>query len=142
MHYLGFVFVAEPTEKAVAEAMGAHKGSEWDWYRCGGRYDGYLQGADEMERRSTENGFNFSSENEKAAKNFCKVCDLPEGMKPYFFVSDYDFVPREYYNKFEKSSYHTEFFGAILDTPYWQERWEAALKKYADKYIVVVDAHN
>src|ERR1700723_2108566 len=105
MHYLGFVFVKEPTFEAVQEAMKGHENHHLDWYHPGGRYDGYLQGQEEMKKRSTENGFNFSPENEKVERNFCKVVDLPKDKKPYFFVSDYYFIPREYYNEFEKSPY-------------------------------------
>lgn len=141
MHYLGFVFVDQPTKEAVAEAMEDHKDTKWDWYRCGGRWDGYFGGDEEMARRATDNSFNFQPRNDDASTNFCKVSELPADKRPHFFVVDYCFVPKEYYNEYEKSP-HGDFYGAILPTPHWEERWQAALVKHADKFVVVVDAHN
>ena len=140
MHYLGFVFVNEPTEAAVETAMAYHKNIEWDWYRCGGRWDGYLLGEDEMKARQTHNGFNFDDANKSAGRNSCLVKDIPEGKEPHFFVSDYDFVPKQYYNKYFENDRGS--FGAFLDTPKWRERYNAALAKNTDKYIVVVDIHD
>jgi hypothetical protein len=42
MHYLGAVIVDEPTEEALDKAMEGQKDSHWDWYRPGGRWDGWL----------------------------------------------------------------------------------------------------
>lgn len=141
MHYLGFVFVDEPTNEKVAAAMEDHKNEYWDWYRCGGRWDGYLAGPEEEKRRETSGGFNFGEQHDQASRNFCRVADLPPDKKPHFFVSGYDWVPREYYNKYEKSP-HFDGYGAILETPHWEDRWKAALEKHKDDFLVVVDAHN
>lgn len=70
MHYLGFVFVNEPTEAAVEMAMADYQNIEWDWYQCGGRWDGYLLGEDEMKARQTHNGFNFDDANKSADLRF------------------------------------------------------------------------
>jgi hypothetical protein len=142
MHYIGYVIVDEPTEAKVAEAMEDHKGTDWDWYRCGGRWDGYLLGDEEMKKRATHNGFNFDDANNCAERNSCKVSELsPDKPLPYFFVADYDFVPREHYDRFAKSDLGLGY-GAIVETPDYEERFRAALAKHADKFIVVVDAHN
>ena len=141
MHYLGFVFVDEPTNEAVAAAMADFKDREWDWYRPGGRYGGYFGGEVEMKKRQTHDGFNFEDSNESAAANCIKVADLPEGRTPYFFISEATWVPQEYYNDYEKSPIG-DYYGAILPTPDFKKRWKEALEINKDKYIVVVDAHN
>lgn len=141
MHYLGFVFVDDPTEAAVEKAMAPHQNAHWDWYRPGGRWDGFLQGDAEQEKRATTNGFNFAPENEQAARNCCKVSELPNDKLPHFFVTDWDFVPKEYYNAYEKSP-HWDGYGAILPTPNWDDRYKKALQDNKDKFVVVVDAHN
>src|SRR5436309_1173200 len=102
MHYRGFVFVPEPTEEAVAEAMKEHgghdaAGDEWDWYRCGGRDDGYLQGDAEMDRRETHNGFSFDVSNASARRNSCKASDVPmDRRQVYFFVVAGNWVERKF----------------------------------------------
>ena len=131
MHYVGFVFVDEPTKEAVAAAMedhGVDNGRHWDWYRCGGRWDGYLLGEDEMKSRETDNGFNWNHDG-----------------APHFFVEGYYFVAKEYYNEYELSTWSTPEkpnYGAILPTPNFATRYEDAIKRNPDKYVVVVDAHN
>lgn len=141
MHYVGFVFVDEPTVRAVADAMEPHKGDHWDWYRCGGRWDGYFGGEAEMKSRETHGGFNFDEKNNNPERNAKRVSELGEIKAPHFFVSGYDFVPRTYYNAYEKSPHHSGF-GAILETPHFNDRWQKALADNREKWAVVVDAHN
>lgn len=141
MHYMGYVFVAEPTDEVVKEAMEYHKGKEWDWYRCGGRWDGHFHGADEMKSRETHQGFNFDDKNDDASRNCKAVKDLDPEKPPYFFVADYHWIPKEYYNEYHKND-SGKYYGAILETPHFFERWADALEKYSDAYVVVVDAHN
>jgi hypothetical protein len=146
MHYLGFVFVDEPTEAAVEKAMEHHKDEHWDWYRCGGRWDGYFLGETEMTARETHNGFNFDDKNKSALNNAVLVKDLKPDQRPAFFVAGYDFIPKEYYNAYERSPYPSQsgkqFYGAILPTPDFEQRYLEALEANKDKWCVVVDAHN
>jgi hypothetical protein len=141
MHYRGFVFVDEPTEEAVQEAMKYHGGRDdswgrWDWYRCGGREDGYLQGDEEMTRRETDNGFNFSDQNKSASRNSCKARDLPaDRQQIYFFVVDGVWVEREIYI----SGYP---HGRFEDNALFRDQLSAALAEKPDRWVVVVDAHN
>ena len=122
MHYLGLVFLDEPTTEALEKAMKPHEEKHWDWYRPGGRWDGWLQGKEEMDRRATSGGYNYNPENELIAGNFCKVSELPTGKQPAFFVADDEFVPREYWNDYEKSPWDGGGYGAIVPTPHWEER--------------------
>lgn len=141
MHYIGFVFVDEPTDDAVKAAMQEHYERKWHWYRCGGRWDGYFGGEEEMKRRKTHNGFNFESENNSASRNACRVNELPPDKIPYFFIADYNWVPKKYYNEYVKSSYG-DYYGEIVKTPDFEKRFREAIAKYKDKWVVVVDAHN
>ena len=137
MHYRGFVFVDEPTEEAVAKAMeGYGDGHKWDWYRCGGRYDGYLQGDDEMKRRETHNGFNFDDSNKSAARNSCKVRDIPADRRQvYFFVANWSWVEREMFVDGYPS-------GRIEHNALFDVQLSQAITENPDKFVVVVDAHN
>lgn len=140
MHYLGLVIVKEPTKAAVDEAMAEFHEKHWDWYRCGGRWDGWL--TDEEAARQTSKGFNFAPENDNPTRNSCLVRDLPANKRPHFLVTpDGYWIPREYWNEFEKSPYGLGY-GAILPTPDFEARIEAELAKHPDAYAVVVDAHN
>lgn len=146
MHYLGFVFVDAPTKEAVAEAMEGHKDSKWDWYRCGGRWDGYLQGPEEEKARETHSGFNFDDKNDDPARNAVLVKDLRPDQRPHFFVYSYHYIPKEYYNEYERSPGlgrdGKQYYGAILPTPDWEARFAQAKEENKDKWCVVVDAHN
>lgn len=137
MHYRGFVFVKEPTEEAVEEAIKDFgNGDKWDWYRCGGRGDGYLRGDEEMSRRETHDGFNFDKSNKSAERNSTRVADLPADRRQiYFFVAGYMWVERETYI----SGYPS---GRFEDNPLFYPQFEQALRDHKDEWIVVVDAHN
>ncbi len=150
MHYLGFVFVDEPTKEKVEEVMVFYKDDEWDYYRCGGRWDGYLQGEEEQRLRETNNGFNFGDRHDQPSRNCVRVADLPEGKEPYFFVTKRYFVAKTYYNRHDVRMKDGKLHvfegeivcGGVVETPYWEERYKQTLEAYKDKWIVVVDAHN
>jgi hypothetical protein len=138
MHYRGFVFVDEPTEEAVEVVMAGYGGGhKWDWYRCGGREDGYLQGDDEMSRRETHDGFNFDAANKSVVRNSCKVRDLPaDRRKVYFFLTARGgWTEREFF----VGGYPT---GRFENNLLFQAQLELAIAENPDKWIVVVDAHN
>jgi hypothetical protein len=140
MHYLVFAIVDEPTEEAVKAVMEEHGGGRhWDWYRCGGRWDGYFQGDDEMKARETHDGFNFDDKNDQAATNCIRVSEIGERV-PYAFVEGYYFVPRDHYDEFEPNE--RGGYGAIVETKGYEGRYRDALAKHPDGWVVVVDAHN
>jgi hypothetical protein len=141
VHYLGFVFVKELTDAAVAEAMEDYQDREWDWYRCGGRWDGYLLGDEEMKSRETHNGFNFESSNERPERNCCKASELPADKRPHFFVANGRWVPVEYWDAHRKSE-HFKGYGAFVLNEHFDERLKQAMTDNADGYVVVVDVHN
>ena len=52
--------------------------SKWDWYRVGGRWDGWIQGT---VRESADRGFNFSVQHEHVHNNIIKVSKFIEMVK-------------------------------------------------------------
>lgn len=132
MHYRGFVFVDQPTDDALQAAMAPHIDEHWDWYRPGGRWDGYLVSDVEMKARETDNGFNFSGANKRIDRNFCLVSEVPEDRRQIaFFVLDGHWIDREPWN------------GSTFVT---DEEYEAklarAMGENQSRFVVVVDAHN
>jgi hypothetical protein len=111
-------------------------GDKWDWYRCGGREDGYLLGDEEMKRRETHNGFNFDETNKSAERNSCPVAALPADRRNvYFFVVDDCWIEREAWVLGYPS-------GRFVENSDFDAQLQAALDANPDKYVVVVDAHN
>lgn len=145
-HYLGFVFVREPTREAVAKALapfserdGDNFEGKWDWYRSGGRWDGYLLGEDEMKRRQTHNGFNFDDANDDPARNSVKVEVMPGVKPPYFFLSpEGEWVERK---SWDSTPTATSKYGEFVDNPDYLERYQRALTN-KDWFVVVVDIHS
>src|SRR5215472_14171450 len=95
MHYRGLVIVNRPTDRAVKKAMAPHGfdggGSRWDWWRVGGRFDGYLQ--KEEAARATHGGHNFDPSHQDIARNHVRVADLPADRRDVnFFVSDGEWI--------------------------------------------------
>ena len=132
MHYAGFVFVTEPTDAALAAAMASFYEKEWDWFRVGGRWDGYLVSDVEMKDRETHNGFNFDPANKDISRNNCLAQDLPDDRRRVaFFVADGQWMARKEWNG--EAWTERETFASDL---------ERALAEQPDRYVVIVDAHN
>jgi len=53
--------------------------SKWDWWRVGGRWDGWIQGKDEA--LAGKDGFNFGGDHEKFENNVSTVAVLLERIK-------------------------------------------------------------
>lgn len=146
MHYLGFVFVEEPTRAAVEAAMDGHgDGRHWDWFVIGGRWDGYFRGEEEMCRRGQNPSGDPSMDgNAVRAANY-------NGEPAAFFVHGGDFIPREYFDEYEPDP-ETRigenglpvYYGRLKPTPDYEKRFAAALAeaKAKELWIVAVDAHN
>lgn len=159
MHFLGFAIVPEPTDEAVDAAMAPHQegyepapdGDEdggrsfghWDWYRVGGRWDGYLVSDEEMKARETDNGFNFQPENEQVDRNAVRVSEVPADRRSvYFFVADGEWVAHETWDSEAPSSWDKNGKGAHVEVPDFADRLDAALTAHPDHFVVVIDAHN
>src|SRR5262245_20420955 len=120
MHFRGLVFVPLLKQEAVARAMAPFEGHHWDWWRVGGRWDGYLQGEAEMARRATHDGFNFDDTNQDITLNNCRAAMLPKDASAYFILVDGEWIERD-------------------DHP---TRLPAAIEAHPDWFVVVVDVHN
>lgn len=153
MHYRGFVLVSEPTDEAIAAAMEPHREGynedtdeffgHWDWYRAGGRYDGYLVSDEEMKARETDNGFNFQPENKRADRNCCLAKDVPSDRRAvYFFVADGKWTKRESYDANAPSKWDEGGKGAFVETHGFGDMLDAALAANPEHWVVVIDAHS
>lgn len=141
MHFRGFVIVPEATNEAVAKAMAKFAGKHWDWYRPGGRFDGYFQGEEEMQKRATHSGFNFEPTNEIAAHNAIKAKDLTEEHSCYFFVAEGKWYEKEYYDD-NKPNPLAPSLGSMVENKSFKTTLIRVLAKHPDHYVVVVDVHN
>lgn len=144
MHALGFAIVPERTEQALDAVMLPHKetydeatetlSGHWDWWRPGGRWDGYLVSDEEMKARETDSGFNFAKENQDIGRNSCLASEVPADRRsPYFFVTPDGWTQRESYNHTE------ERFERLAD---YDARLAQALTAYPNHWVVVIDIHN
>ena len=60
--------------------------SKWDWYRIGGRWDGWL--TDKEEERSSDNGFNWGDDHTSLKFNCISVAEAIEKEKiPYALIT-------------------------------------------------------
>ena len=142
MHYLVAVILDEPTEEKLDAAMEPFEGEEWDWFRPGGRWDGFLGGDDEMERRSRDNGFNFSPENQQIAKNCCRASEWPD-KSAYAFVVDGKWTARENWDEnAPPPEWAPNTPGDIVVDPDYGTKVRAALAAHPDAWVVVVDGHH
>lgn len=143
MHFRGFVIVDELSEDAVNAAMAPFQDKEWDWWRIGGRYDGYFEPEDVAKARETSRGFNFDAVNEQLAHNNLPAKDVPADRRSvYFFVEGGGWSECE---RWVKGKEHAKWEGAdggYVEYPDFQERLSAALARHPEGFVVVVDAHN
>lgn len=103
----------------------------WDWYRVGGRYDGYVRG--EI-AESTDNGFNFDDRHETVDNNLTLVTELlerwPDSCSYAILTPDGKWVSRDSPD---------DFRGKPEDD--WREEARAVLADYPDHYALGVDCH-
>lgn len=144
MHFLGFVVVDEPTRAAVEQVLAPFEGEHWDWFRAGGRWDGYFKGEDEMKRRETHNGFNFDPANDCVESNAVLLKDVPANkFTPYFVAFDGQWHERETYRAdVPNPEYPNSGIGSLVKNPNWEELLKILKETFPNRYVVVVDIHN
>lgn len=148
MHYIGYVFLEKPTDEALDEAMapfgpGSETSQNWDWFRAGGRWDGFFEGQEEMDKRGRDHGFNFGAENEQISKNCIQAKYLlSRNEVPYFFVFDGKWFTKEMWDDDAPSPYKEVVTGAFVPTPDYEARYRSTLAENLELWVVVVDAHN
>lgn len=143
MHSLGFAIVPERTEQALQAVMAPHEETydekaemlvgHWDWWRAGGRWDGYLESADEMKARETHKGYNLAPKNQSIERNSCRAADVPPDRRdPFFFVTPEGWTARQNFNA---------DFSRLDPVPDYGERLAAAMAAHPDHWVVVIDIH-
>jgi hypothetical protein len=148
MHYLGFAIVPSPTRAAVDAAMDPHRDrndamGQFDWYRPGGRWDGYLVSDGEMKARETAAGFDFAPRNKSIARNCCRANAVPPGRRSVaFFVVDGRWIAQQRWDPNAPSDWLPGERGAYVETPGFADLLDAALAAHPDHWVVVVDAHD
>jgi hypothetical protein len=146
MHYRVFVIVNELSDILVHGAMRPHEGEHWDWWRPGGRYDGYFEPEDVAKARETQNGFNFEPQCETLEHNHIAVRDwdkLPDNRR-----SCYAYVEGDEWHECERwveGKEHAKWEGAdggFVRYPEFEADLAAALARHPEGFVVVVDVHN
>ena len=117
-----------------------NQNSKWDWYRIGGRWDGYLT---KIAAESEDGGFNFDDKHETIDKNMITVEKHIENVKE-------DFINHACFGLLTKEGEWLErgdmgWWGTVKDektTTDWQEEYIKVLQnQLKDDYIVAVDCH-
>lgn len=153
MHFLGIAIIKERTREALDQAMapfderdGGNPNGEWDWYRAGGRWDGWLEGEEEVKRRETHGGFNFDPANDDVERNSCLARDFPFSRgAPYFFLVDGAWIAKKTRNPdwdYEKHGFRDEANPFERPTEDYDLQFAEALRKNPDAWAVVVDVHS
>lgn len=111
--------------------------SKWDWYVIGGRWDGVIQGVE----RSSQNGFNFSSEHHNMGNNSRLASDLlAAGAILRKLVPHAVVLP----NGEWRQSAEMGWFGITtndVDPKLWERLFAEFLADYNDHLVVAVDCH-
>lgn len=104
--------------------------SKWDWYRIGGRWDGWVTGNEQ----TSDNGFNFDASHESVANNIATTKQaLKRDIIPHAIVTP----DGQWHERGQMG------FWAVLITE--NEAWDSEAKRILARYpghqLVIVDAH-
>jgi len=110
-----------------------------DWWRIGGRWDGWIYGPERAQACSDgEGGFNFGEEHQKVRDNCRRVSEIP--IDDPYYVPFAIITPDGQWR--EKGS--MGWFGTVSDEAS-DEQWHKTVKKVLSKYpnhlAVAVDCH-
>ena len=103
---------------------------KWDWYRIGGRWDGWITGNE----RASDGGFNFGPEHETVANNIATAEQaLERGKIPHAIVT-----PGGQWHEHGQLGW----FGNLLsENDGWETEAREILARYRGHRIVILDAH-
>lgn len=105
--------------------------SKWDWWRIGGRWDGWLRGLEAL----PGDGFNFGPQYESAERNICPVMEISPPFPPFAIV----LPDGTWAEKGEMG-----WWGIVSnakDKARWEEQTQTIFAQYADCIAVAVDMH-
>jgi hypothetical protein len=104
--------------------------ARWDWYRIGGRWDGWITD----NPRSSDNGFNFDKEHESIENNIATTeITLAKNKIPHAIVTP----DGEWHERGEMG-----WFAVMTnERPDWGDRTRDLIRKYGGHRLVILDAH-
>ncbi len=110
--------------------------SFYDWYRVGGRWDGYLTD----NRRRSDNGFNFDDIHEEVENNSISVEDMIKN------IDNYEYLPGKLLDTDGSVYEHRKYgwFGMSEDVKgddIWKKEFVQVLHNNRDCYLVSLDCH-
>lgn len=91
---------------------------EWDWYRVGGRWDGWIVDNEQ----SSNNGFNFDKVHETIENNSCTVKELTDDNIPNSILVDDKWYSRD-------------------NSKNWHKKVKKLFEEYKNFLAVAVDCH-
>ncbi len=121
--------------------------SKWDWYRVGGRWDGFISGIDPP---SSDGGFNFGEHHKEVANNIAKVDDVLARAETSADWAPFAIVTPEMATVGAPAeiSWHQKgrmgWFGVTTDEKApedWQSQARFIFSECMDHYVVGVDCH-
>jgi hypothetical protein len=104
--------------------------ARWDWYRIGGRWDGWITD----NRQSSDNGFNFGKLHESLENNIATTeTALDKNRIPHAIITpDGEWHERGVMGWFAVIS---------NERPDWEDRARELLRQFPGHSIVILDAH-
>jgi DNA-binding transcriptional MerR regulator len=104
--------------------------SKWDWYRIGGRWDGWITGNEQ----SSEGGFNFGAQHETLANNAATTEQvLAAGKIPHAIITP----DGEWHERGQMGWWAN----LITENEDWDSDAKAILARYPGHRLVILDAH-
>jgi hypothetical protein len=104
--------------------------SKWDWYRIGGRWDGWITGNE----RSSEHGFNFGPEHETVANNIAPTeRAIERGVIPHAIVT-----PDGQWHERGTMGW---FAVLITENEDWDAQAKEILANHPGHHLLILDAH-
>jgi DNA-binding transcriptional MerR regulator len=104
--------------------------SKWDWYRVGGRWDGWITGNEQ----SSEGGFNFGAQHETLENNTaCTEQVIAREMIPHAIIT-----PDGQWHERGQMGWWANL---LTENETWDSDAKAILACYPGHHVVIVDAH-
>ncbi|SRR6266851_8556022 len=104
--------------------------SKWDWYRIGGRWDGWITGNEQ----SSDGGFNFGTHHETVANNMATTKQaIDRGIIPHAIIT-----PDGQWHERGNMGW---FAVLLTENDSWDSEAKALLARYPRHRIIIVDAH-
>lgn len=107
--------------------------SKWDWWVIGGRWDGDLAGAEQLD--DGQGGFNFGDEFHTVERNVVRLADSKPSGAPYAFLTP----EGEWVAKGEMGWWGISHGDAEAEE--WEDTWTKVRQEYGENFAVQLDCH-